>query len=55
MCQRVRDLVKLSLGTEVLVGTIFSLSFHLAGLVLAGTISVTLHQTDTVCPTLMLP
>ena len=39
MCWRDRDLEELPLGMEAL----------------ADTISVTLHQTDTVCPTLMLP
>ena len=42
---RVQDLVELPLGTEALMGAIsFLLSFHLVGPVLAGAISVTLHQ-----------
>ena len=40
---RYRDMVELSLGTEALVGDFSPLSFHLAGLELAGAVYVTLH------------
>lgn len=35
--------MKLSLGTEALMGAFLPLSFHLAGLELVGTIYVTFH------------